>query len=304
MSKRKIRMTQQNVDYLMSLLLTKIRLSGIPKSAGKNIIAYSGGVDSSVAAALVHRMFPENTIAVTGISPSLSKVQLNQARDVARVIGVQHVETETSEGEKDGYIANKGNACYFCKTTLYGSLQQVHEYAAAEMNNFTFNTRSNRPNLALFNGTNSEDMLDTSRVGLVAAKEFSVISPLDEISKDQIRAIAFRLGLPNYNAAASPCLRSRLAFGIEATEKHLRAVEHAEAKVRQEMGLSMEENMRVRLLPGQRAALEVDANRLEEANNVLSALQLDLEDLGFPTICARPFKSGSVSGYAQIEKRV
>ena len=295
----------RNANYLISMLLNKIAKYGVLPSVGKNIIAYSGGIDSTVTAALVYRMFPQNTIAVTGISSSLSQTQLDQARDVAKFIGVKHVETETNEGEKEGYIKNVGNACYYCKTTLYERLKQVQEYAIAETMDMKNNNDNNdnaigrQPEVVLFNGTNSEDLLDDTRVGLIAAKEFSVFSPLENITKDEVRIVGQYLNLPNYNAAASPCLRSRLAFGIEATEEHLKAVELAEDKVRLQMKLLPEENMRVRLLPKHQAALEVHGDRLVDAQETLKIIQDDLEILGFTNIYARAFKSGSVSGYVK-----
>ena len=110
----------------------------------------------------------------------------------------------------------------------------------------------------LYNGTNADDLLDPTRLGLIAASDFLVRSPLDLVAKGDVRRAARHLGLPNWDAAASPCLRSRLAIGVEATRDHLRAVEMAEAFVRDVLGLDGASNARVRMMAGGRAVVELD----------------------------------------------
>lgn len=98
-------------------------------------------------------------------------------------------------------------------------------------------------------------MKDPTRLGLQAARELQVQSPLKDISKQDIRQLAKYLGLPNWNHAASPCLRSRLEFGVAATEKHLKRVEQAEISVRSIINLPVDVNLRVRLLANERGCI-------------------------------------------------
>jgi len=128
---------------------------------------------------------------------------------VAQFIGIKLVEVETNEGKNEQYIKNEGMSCYSCKTHLYSALNSVITHVK---DNQTAPRR-----VVLFNGTNKDDLIDTTRVGLLAAQDFNVSSPLDEFSKLQVRALAKEFGLFNHDYAASPCLRSRLAFGVTGT---------------------------------------------------------------------------------------
>ncbi|GLD95836.1 hypothetical protein PINS_up004514 [Pythium insidiosum] len=264
--------------------------------ATRHVVAFSGGVDSSLVAALVHHVFPESSAACLGISPSLSTAQQTQARDVARHIGISLWECPTRESEHAAYVENKGQSCYYCKTTLYTTIQEVTRFAMKRMTDVeTHGSTQQKP--VIYNGTNADDHKDPTRLGLVAAKEFDVQSPLDGLTKTEVRETAKYLGLPNWNAAASPCLRSRLQFGVEATERHLQQVEAAELFVRRTLQLRADMNMRVRFLVGQRAAVELDTTALPLALGLSSVITDELQRLGFHGIEIRPFRTGSVSGY-------
>ena len=152
--------------------------------------------------------------------------------------------------------------------------------------------------VAMFNGTNADDLKDPTRVGLTAASEFDVRSPLSSFPKDDVRALAREFGLPNHDYSASPCLRSRLQFGVRASEEHLLAVGEAEKHLRQSLSLPPQCNVRVRLLANQTSAIEVDEDRLEEVTSALSTdaqLKSVLHSLGFSNMYARRFKTGSVA---------
>lgn len=288
------------VDSLLSYT------AGLVNPNASNIIAFSGGVDSSLVAALVYRTFHNSNLwdnkqigsvrAVLGVSNSLPERQLNLAREVASSIGIDLSEVKTTEGNDETYIENKGQACFVCKSHLYAALEAVSQ-KAYELSNGD----DKQNNVILYNGTNNDDTEDPTRLGLVAASNFSVRSPLINITKDEVRIASKHLGLPNHNYAASPCLRSRLALGVEATENHLKAVNLAEEKVRDVLNLDETMNLRVRMLAGQRAMVELDerlASRIQQAEDDLRRNDFETfcKELGFNGgIGLRPFKSGSVS---------
>lgn len=280
-------------------LIARVKTLGNSKSQSPtaNLIAFSGGVDSSVVAAIVHRAFPSTATAVLGVSNAVHQEQIQLARDVARSIGIPLHEVATEEGQIPEYVANSGNACFYCKTELYETLQAVGNHAQHQSdieNDMT--TDNNKGTVVLFNGTNGDDAQDPTRVGLVAASNFDVASPLFDMTKDQVREAARLLALPNHAHAASPCLRSRLALGVEATESHLRAVEAAERVVRTKLELGVDKNLRVRLLAGGRSAVEIDYELLHRVEFVMDDLRDLLKEHGFQNLEARAFKSGSVNG--------
>lgn len=313
-----IHTNHESMELVDNLLL---RTSEMMNPQAANVVAYSGGVDSSLVAALVHRVFSDydNTIyssndsnnniakkrgsvrAVLGISHAVPKLQIETARKVADFIGIPLMEVSTLEGDDEAYIKNDGHACFVCKTHLYSTLNSV---ANAFMEQYSANG-DEQQQVILYNGTNADDTQDPTRLGLQAASNFSVRSPLDQITKDQVRQAAKYLGLPNYNAAASPCLRSRLAMGVMATEEHLRAVELAEAFVRNVLELDETINARVRMLSGGKAMVELD-NSIIQAQQEERELATILNKHGFAEKCisewgfkkfagVRGFKTGSVA---------
>mmetsp|Transcript_45781 Transcript_45781/g.143211 ORF Transcript_45781/g.143211 Transcript_45781/m.143211 type:complete len:296 (+) Transcript_45781:81-968(+) len=288
-------------------LLRRVRSAGVPAGQGVNVVAFSGGVDSSLVAALVQEAFPANALACIGVSPALARRQLIRAREVARHIGIRLEEVRTGEGGDQQYVANAGDACYHCKTHLYSSLAAVREHAIAGT--------GGDAEVRLFNGTNGDDLKDPTRLGLVAASEWSVASPLDALTKDEVRAAAQEFDLPNSFDAASPCLRSRLAIGVEATERHLARTEAAEQAVAAELagaGCNERTNMRVRTLPGDAVMIEVDNHLVDALDAVLARSRAEGEGLfwtirrlGFlgSDVGVRAFKSGSVSKKLQKAQR-
>lgn len=263
-----------------------------------NLIAFSGGIDSSLTAKLVHETFHNmsntsrtdnqfesvddsdlssrkgSVTAVIGISPSLAKRQLKLAQSIASSIQIPLTEVLTSEGTNETYIENNGKACFVCKTHLYQALEAVAKNAKDISQSIKEGNVSQ--DVILYNGTNADDTQDPTRLGLIAAQEFSVKSPLIHITKEEVRRAARHLGLENWDYAASPCLRSRLELGVEATKNHLQAVQLAEEYIRQELKLGTDVNFRVRMLTKQRAMLELDVRWLVQWNELSSsAIQVD-----------------------------
>ncbi|KAG9404310.1 hypothetical protein AC1031_004523 [Aphanomyces cochlioides] len=273
---------------MLQRLLSRVRQAG--STDRLNVVAFSGGVDSSLVAAVVHRTFPENSIACLGVSAAVPADQLDLAREIARYIGIPLWETPTGEGQDPRYVENIGQSCYYCKTNLYTTLNQVASHVKSNIPEGTLPI--------LYNGTNSDDKLDPTRLGLIAANEFRVVSPLEDLTKAEVRQASKELGLPNWNYAASPCLRSRLAFGVTATKEHLSRIERAERAIRSMMALEPSDNMRVRFLAHNRAAVELDASRQQSLlPEEIQAAQEICKQIGFVDAIVRPFKSGSVSGF-------
>lgn len=281
---------QESVDatVLVDELLRYTRsLMNNGSSTQKNhIIAYSGGIDSSLVASLIHQSQRENeeVVAVLGLSPAVPSEQVALAEEVAKVIGVSLEKISTTEGTDDVYIQNSGQACLACKTHLYSCLGAIAEHTS-------------RRQPLLYNGTNADDVMDPTRLGLTAADRFQVQSPLRHTPKDMVRVAGKHLGLPNWNYAASPCLRSRLALGVEAIPQHLKRIEEAERYIRKSLELDVTRNLRVRLLSKKRAMIEVEAEILDDAKSLLEKswqkyFQTELE---FSSVDVRGFKSGSVA---------
>ena len=296
-------------------LLDRIARSG--SSTGLNVVAFSGGVDSSVVAAAVARVYPSTSLACIGRSAALPEAQLQLARKVASTIGIPlHVAT-TAEGEIPGYLENRGMSCYHCKSELYATLSAVvdaaHEHRAewSDGRGVEASLEGLEGSAVLFNGTNADDTTDLTRVGLVAAREWRVESPIDHLTKAEVREVARAFDLPNADVAASPCLRSRLAFGVEATSDHLERVESAELRVRDILRragvpLKPSDDLRVRALPRGRAAVEIGANAEPMQRGLAAAqsaawfageegIRAQLAEVGFASVELRGFASGSVA---------
>lgn len=284
-------------EQLLVELKGAVRAAGAPPG-GLNVVAYSGGVDSSLAAYLVSAVFPDDSAAVIGVSASVSAHQLQQARQVAAAIGLRLVEVPTQETSVAKYVENSGGACFFCKSTLYSTLQAVSNHVGGALSS----ERQRSAGVVLFNGTNADDLRDPTRLGLVAASQFAVVSPLCTLSKARVREVARHVGLPNWDWAASPCLRSRLEYHVPATPELLQQVERAEDAARVLLRLAPQDNMRVRRLLDGTAAVELDPRRLDQAQQPDAAAAAATEELrqrllalGFDNVVLRPFQSGSLS---------
>ena len=155
---------------------------------------------------------------MTGISPSVAEVQRDEARKIAAAFGLNHVEIETDEMSDPNYTSNPTNRCFHCKSELYSKLTQL----AAE-----------KSIGVIVDGTNADDEGDY-RPGMQAARDRSVRSPLGEVglTKAEIRELSLRAGLPGWDKPASPCLSSRIAYGVPVTIGRLSKIERGEAFLR------------------------------------------------------------------------
>jgi pyridinium-3,5-biscarboxylic acid mononucleotide sulfurtransferase len=181
------------------------------------VVAYSGGVDSAYLALVATRALGDRAVAVTAESPSYPEHNREMALRIARDFGLRHEIIHTSELDNPVYRANPSNRCYYCKHELYTHLSQL---AAAR-------------GAVVVDGNNADDRGDY-RPGRQAAREFGVRSPLDEVnlSKDEIRELSRRAGLPTWDEPASACLSSRIPYHAEVTDEKLRTIERAEHALR------------------------------------------------------------------------
>ena len=182
------------------------------------IVAFSGGVDSALAAVAAHRTLGRRALAVTAVSPALAQRELADTHALARQFGFAHRVITTQEMEREGYVANTSQRCYFCKDELYTHLDKIKEQEGYAW---------------VANGANLDDLGDY-RPGLRAASEHQARSPLVEagLNKSDVRRLAQELEIPIWDKPAQPCLSSRIPYGTPVTVETLSKIEQAEAFLR------------------------------------------------------------------------
>jgi uncharacterized protein len=250
-------------------------------------VAFSAGIDSTVVAKAAQLALGPAAVAVTGVSDSLAEGELDEARQLAVLIGIRHVVIRTDEFQRPDYLRNSPDRCYHCKTELYTQLEGVAERLGVAV---------------LVNGANVDDQGDY-RPGMIAAGEHRVRSPLIEcgLNKAQIRQLAAAWELPTWDKPASPCLSSRIAYGEEVTPQRVAMIDQAEQYLRT-LGLR---ELRVRYHKGDLARIEVPLEAL--ARLCQPAVQRELlthfKTLGFRyiTLDLEGFRSGSLNQVLPVE---
>ncbi|HEX6149343.1 ATP-dependent sacrificial sulfur transferase LarE [Nocardioides sp.] len=250
------------------------------------MVAYSGGADSAfLLAAAVRALGPQRVVAATGYSDSLPRAERDPARRFAESLGVAVLTPRTHEMEREGYRANAGDRCFFCKAELLDVLTPL-----AREHGLRY----------VATGTNADDMVAGFRPGIRAADERDAITPLADagLTKQQIREASRRWALPTWDKPQAACLSSRIAYGLEVTPHRLARVERAEAAVRDraaELGVPLT-NLRVRDR-GDRASVELDAALLPLADEVAESLLESVRAAGFERaeLDPRGFRSGSLN---------
>jgi pyridinium-3,5-biscarboxylic acid mononucleotide sulfurtransferase len=269
-------------DILMKKLA---QLKSLFADMEQALIAYSGGIDSTLVAKVAYDVLGDRALAVTAVSPSLLPEDLEEAGIQAVDIGIVHELVQTHEMDNPNYTANPVNRCYFCKSELHDTLKPL----ALE-----------RGYPYVVDGVNADDLSDY-RPGIQAAKERGARSPLAEIgiTKAEVRELARHLGLSCWDKPAQPCLSSRFPYGEEITIAKLQRVGRAEASLRR-MGLK---TFRVRS-EGDTARIELPAEQLKEfvLTTDLPTLVEKFQSVGFlyVTLDLEGFRSGKLNQVLQF----
>ena len=260
------------------------QLRAIFAEMDRALIAYSGGIDSTLTAKVAYDVLSDRALAVTADSPSLMPEDLEDARVQATEIGIRHQVVKTHELDNPNYASNPVNRCYFCKSELHDTLKPLAQQMGY---------------LYIVDGVNADDLQDY-RPGIQAAKERGVRSPLAEVglSKLEVRQLAKELGLPWWDKPSQPCLSSRFPYGEEITVEKLQRVGRGERYLRQ-LGLK---NLRVRS-DGETARIELLPEEIKEfvLTTDLPTLVKAFQDFGFTyvTLDLEGYRSGKLNRVLQ-----
>lgn len=204
---------------LDTLLEKEERLKGLIAAYGSLAVAYSGGVDSTYLADVAHDVLGRQAVMVLADSPSIPRSEVAEATGIAGDRGWNIEVIRTQEFDNESYLKNDGKRCYFCKSELFAKMR---EYALE------------KSVTTMAYGAIADDLLDPTRLGHVAAKEYAVVAPLQEagLHKNEIRELSRRRNLPTADKASFACLASRFPTGTRVSIEEIAKVEKAEEVLR------------------------------------------------------------------------
>jgi pyridinium-3,5-biscarboxylic acid mononucleotide sulfurtransferase len=252
------------------------------------VLAYSGGVDSSLLLRATAEVMGHRLIAVTAVSETYPRGELEAAKEFARTLGVTHRILRTQELSSEEFARNSPERCYFCKKELYGKLKKIAETEGIS---------------CILDGSNTDDLVDY-RPGRKAAEEFSVRSPLveTELSKSDVRELARFLNLPMWDKPSLACLSSRIPYGTRITPDIIETVQTAEDHLRV-LGFRQ---VRVRH-HGEIARIEIDREAFGQilTGDVVQKITAALKGLGYIYVCLdlEGYRTGSMNAACDREQR-
>ncbi len=242
------------------------------------LVAWSGGVDSTLLAVMAHRTLGQAALAVTADSPSFPRADLRDAKALAKRFGLRHQVIATDEMNNPEFTANPPDRCYHCKSELFCRLRQLADKAGLA---------------EVVDGSNAEDTGDF-RPGTRAAQEQGVKRPLQELgfTKEEIRAASRALGLPTADKPATACLTSRIPYGTPITQATLTVVEKGENELHR-LGFVQ---CRLRL-HGEVGRIEVPPEQLEQVLAKREAILKGLKKAGVRYIALdlQGYRTGSLN---------
>jgi len=264
------------------------RLRTLLRSMKCAVIAYSGGVDSSLLLRATAEVMGHRLIAVTAVSETYPPGELEAAKEFARTLGVTHRILRTQELSSEEFARNSPERCYFCKKELYGKLKKIAETEGIS---------------CILDGSNTDDLADY-RPGRKAAEEFSVRSPLVEtgLSKSDVRELARFLNLPMWDKPSLACLSSRIPYGTRITPDIIETVQTAEDHLRV-LGFRQ---VRVRH-HGEIARIEIDREAFGQilTDDAVEKITAALKGLGYIYVCLdlEGYRTGSMNAAWDREQR-
>jgi len=264
------------------------RLKTLLRGMNCAVLAYSGGVDSSLLLRATAEVMGPRLIAVTAVSETYPPGELEAATEFARSLGVTHRILRTQELASEEFARNSPERCYFCKKELYGKLKKIAETEGIS---------------CILDGSNTDD-LDDYRPGRKAAEEFSVRSPLVEtgLSKSDVRELARFLNLPTWDKPSLACLSSRIPYGTRITPDIIETVKTAEDHLRV-LGLR---HVRVRH-HGDIARIEIERDSFGQllSNEAVEKVTAALKGLGYTYVCLdlEGYRTGSMNAALDRQRR-